>query len=172
MRWLAATFAIVLAIGVRLGPAQSENGQTAVPFIELQSDALTPALHIDESPRPVHQIRLIVDASLKRGTLILDGNRPEFDEFGKLIGGLQTPHVRANSLDSLRREIPCTIQMVKHGSDEWQLYELEGPSLKTPFRVATRNNISEAGPSRMMILGQDQKPSIVIDCSRYGLVPP
>lgn len=172
MRWFAATFAIVLAIGVRLSTAQSENGQTLVPFIELQSDALTPPVVVEESPRPVHQVRLVVDASLKRGNLILDGNRPEFDDFGKLIGGLQTPHVRASSLDSLRREIPCTIRMVKHGSDEWQLYRLEGPSLKTPFQVATRNNISEGGPARLMILGPDQKPAIVIHCTRYGLVLP
>lgn len=145
MRWLAVAFTIVLAIGTPFGTAQSENGQTSVPFIELQSDALTPALNIDESPRPVHQIRLIVDASLKRGTLILDGNRPEFDEFGKLIGGLQTPEVRGNSLATLQQEIPCTIRKVKQGSDQWQLYQLEGPSLKTPFRVATRKRISEGG---------------------------
>ncbi len=53
MRWFAATFAIVLAIGVRLSTAQSENGQTLVPFIELQSDALTPPVVVEESPRPV-----------------------------------------------------------------------------------------------------------------------
>ncbi|MBN8605231.1 MAG: hypothetical protein J0M26_29815, partial [Planctomycetes bacterium] len=40
------------------------------PFIELQSGPLTPGIEIEESPRPVHQIRLILDASLNRGTLI------------------------------------------------------------------------------------------------------
>jgi hypothetical protein len=73
---MAACFAIVSSVTI----AES----FVSPIIELQSEALTPALVIDESRRPVYQIRLVVDADGKHGTLILDPNVPVFDEFGGL----------------------------------------------------------------------------------------
>lgn len=68
------------------------NGEELIaPLIELQSGPLTPGLTLAESPRPIHQVRLVVDADLQSGKMILDGNRPEFNAFGDLVGGLRSP---------------------------------------------------------------------------------
>ena len=144
------------------------------PFIELQSGPLTPGIEIEGSPRPVHQIRLILDVSLNRGTLILDGNQPIFDDLGELIGGIDTPQIRDADKGDRKNvvEIPCAIAYVKDGPDHWRLHRLDGPQIRTPIRIATRGNLADGGPVRMIILGPDSKPKTVVHCTRYGLVVP
>jgi hypothetical protein len=142
------------------------------PFIELQSGPLTPALVLDEFPRAIHQIRLVVDAKLTRGNLILDGNLPEFDEFGGLVGGLQTPHVRGKGDPQLISEVPCTIALDKEGLNKWRLYRIRGPKIFTSLRIATKGSIADGGPARILVLSSDDEISAVIECTRYGLVIP
>jgi hypothetical protein len=172
MRRVAPAFAVALAACVSLASTTLKGEPPITPLIELQSGPLTPGLALEESPRPIHQIRLIVDAALERGTLILDGNRPEFDEFGELVGGIQTPHVRANGKPALILEFRCTLEFIKEGADQWRLYRIRGPQLRTPLRIATRGSIADSGPARLVVLGPDDKVKSVVDCTRYGLVVP
>src|SRR4051794_31837840 len=83
----AARFALVSSGATAHGPI--------TPNIELQPEPLTPGLVLDKTRPPVHQIRLLVKVDGKgmggRGTLVLDANIPEFDEFGRLVGGIKTP---------------------------------------------------------------------------------
>ena len=121
------------------------NGEELIaPLIELQSGPLTPGLTLAESPRPIHQVRLVVDADLKSGKLILDGNRPEFDKFGDLISGLQSPYVRA------------------HGKGD----------AKLTVELATRGSIADGGQARVVVLAADDKVMAVVECVRYGLAIP
>ncbi|MGB0596547.1 MAG: hypothetical protein ACPGLY_07660 [Rubripirellula sp.] len=85
--------AITMLLGALFG-SPSNGDEPITPVIEFQSGPLTPALVLNGVPQHIHQIRLVVDAKLARGNLILDANPPEFDEFGQLTGGLHTPHVR------------------------------------------------------------------------------
>jgi hypothetical protein len=117
----AKTFSVTLAAYTSLALAQSKEDPSITPLIELQSGPLTPGFMLDESPRPIHQIRLLVDASLGRGILILDGNQPEFNEFGELVGGIHTPHVRAKGNAALILKYECSIELVKEGPKKWRL---------------------------------------------------
>jgi hypothetical protein len=146
--------------------------QPIIPVVELQSGPLMPGLVLDESPRPIHQIRLVVDASYRRGMLILDGSRPEFDEFGGLVGGIQTPEVRGTEESSLISQISCHIELVKDRSGTWRLYRVKSPELRTPLRIATRGSIDSGGPARIIVLGPDDSVKAVVECTRYGMVIP
>jgi hypothetical protein len=172
MRFFVPAFAVSLAASVSLVCAQLKDDQPITPLIELQSAPLTPGLVLDESPRPIHQIRLVVDATLRHGMLILDGNQPEFNEFGELVGGIQTPQVRANGKATLVLEFGCTIELVKEGSEKWRLYGVNGPRISTPLRIATRGSIADGGPARLVVLGPDDEAKAVVECTRYGLVIP
>ena len=172
MRFFVLPFAVTLAACVSLSSAQLKDDKPFAPLIELQSGPLTPGLVLEESPRPIHQIRLVVDATLKRGILILDGNHPEFNEFGELVGGIQTPHVRAKGKATLILEFGCSIELVKEGPKKWRLYRIDGPKLSTTLRIATRGHMADGGPARLVVLGPDDKARAVVECSRYGLVIP
>jgi hypothetical protein len=172
MHYLAPTFALILAACGSLVWAQSKPDEPIAPFIELQSGPLTPGLELDESPRPIHQIRLLVDANQTRGTLVLDGNDPKFDEFGALVGGIPTPQVRDTSDPRLAVQLACTIEFVKDGPEMWRLYRLSGPKIRTPLRIASRGSLGDSGPTRLVVLGPDDNAKSVVECTRYGLVVP
>jgi hypothetical protein len=131
-----------------------------------------PALVLDEFPRPIHQIRLVVDAKMAKGILVLDGNLPEFDEFGGLIGGIQTPHVRGKGDPKLISEARCTIELVKEGTDRWHLYRIDNLKMCNSFHIATKGLIADGGPARFVVLTSDDKVHAVIACTPYGLVVP
>ena len=172
MRNLAPTGAIMLAACLAVAAAQLNAAQPITPIIELQSRPLTPGLVLDECPRPIHQIRVLVDAKQDRGTLVLDGNQPEFDEFGGLVGGIQTPQVRGKGDPQLAVRMNCTIELVKEGPEKWRLYRISGPKIRTPFRIATKRSIADGGPARLVVLGPDAKVKAVVECTRYGLAIP
>jgi hypothetical protein len=159
-------------IALFLAPGAPTYAQPITPNIELQSGPLTPPLLLGESQRPVHQVRLIVDGDGRRGTLILDPNVPEFDEFGTHIGGLQTPYVRAKGGPLSTMELGCVIEFVKAGREKWLLFRLRGAKITSPLLVATRGPILDAGPARLLVLGGDKRVKSVIDLTRYGLVLP
>jgi hypothetical protein len=151
------------------------NGEAFIlPLIELQSGPLTPGLTLDESPRPIHQVRLVVDAGLTSGKLILDGNRPEFDLFGDLISGLESPYVRVRGTGNSKLvvEIACSIELVEERPDKWRLYRIDGRDLSTSLRVATHGSIADGGQARLVILSADNKVTTVVECTRYGLAVP
>ena len=102
--------AVLVATWLPFAPAQSDADEPIVPLIELQSEALTPGLVLDECPRRIHQVRIVVDAKLERGTLILDPNVPEFDEFGELTGGILTPQARGQAGPLKAVELACEIE--------------------------------------------------------------
>jgi hypothetical protein len=172
MRTLMPTGAILLAACCSVALAQSNVGQRILPVIELQSRPLTPGLVLDESARPIHQVRVLIDAKLKRGTLILDGSLPEFNEFGVVVGGIQTPQIRDNGNPQFLVQLDCIIESVKEGPDEWRLYRVTGQKIRTPLRIATRGSIADGGPARLVILDRDDKVKTVVECIRYGLVIP
>jgi hypothetical protein len=161
---MAACFAIVSSVTI----AES----FVAPIIELQSEALTPALVIDESRRPVYQIRLVVDADGKHGTLILDPNVPEFDEFGGLVGGVQTPQVTGKAGGFSDIKLGCVIEFMKGGQEKWLLFRITGAEIRSPLMLATRGNILDGGPARLLVLGIDKKVRTVIALTRYGLAIP
>ena len=142
------------------------------PNIELQSAALAPAVVLEESRRPVHQVRLLVHGDGKRGTLILDPNVPEFDEFGNLVGGIVTPQSGGKHGVLPVIELKCVIELVKSGREKWLLFRLSGAKITSPMLVATRGPILDAGPARLLVLGDDKRVKTVIDLTRYGLVVP
>ena len=146
--------------------------QPITPIIELQSGPLTPGFVLDECPRPIHQIRVLVDAKLDRGVLVLDGNDPEFNEFGGLVGGIQTPQMRSKGDPQLAVQLNCTIELVKEGREKWRLYRISGPKIRTQFRIATKRSIADGGPARLIVLGPDDKVKSVVECTRYGLAIP
>jgi hypothetical protein len=152
------------------------NGEESIaPIIELQSGPLTPGLTLAESPRPIHQVRLVVDAGLKSGKLILDGNHPEFDMFGDLISGLDaSPYVRLRGKGDAKLvvEVGCLIDGVEKRPDTWHLYCISGRDLRTSLRVATHGSIADGGQARLIILGADDKVASVVVCVRYGLAVP
>lgn len=172
MRYLGPVIAIFVAASVHSARSSVGAAEPIVPFIELQSDPLTPALTLDGFARPIYQIRILVDAKMAKADLILDGNLPQFDEFGNLTGGLQTPHVRANGDPERMTQIACTIALEKSGTSKWRRYRIDCPKLNTSLRIATRGPIGDGGPSRILILQSDNKPSAVIQCTTYGLVVP
>lgn len=160
-----ALAAIALAI-ISAGPTD--------PIMELQSEALTPGLALGEMKEPIHQVRLLVDIDGKgpgRGTLVLDPNTPEFDDFGRLVGGIVTPQVSGNKRGPLRAvELACDITFVKEGADKWLLFRLTGPKITSTLFVATRGSILEGGPARLVVI--DKKAKSVVDLTRYGLAIP
>lgn len=151
------------------------------PIIELQSGALTPGLVLTEMREPIHQVRLLVDIpdgkGPGRGTLILDPNTPEFDEFGSHVGGLDTPYVKRKGGSLRPVELACEITFVKEeeankdGVGKWFLYRLRGPKLSSNLYVATLHSILEGGPARLIVLENDKVKSVV-DLIRFGLVLP
>jgi hypothetical protein len=142
------------------------------PIIELQTESLTPALVLDESRRPVHQVRLMVAHDGKHGTLIFDPNVPEFDEFGELKGGVQTPQARGKGGSLPTLQIECAIDLVKSGRERWLLFRLKSEKIVSSLLIATRGPILDAGPARLLILGVDKKVMTVIPMTRYGLAVP
>jgi len=144
------------------------------PIMELQSEALTPGLVLGEMKEPIHQVRLLVDIDGNgpgRGTLVLDPNTPEFDDFGRLVGGIVTPQVSGNKRGPLRTvELTCDITFVKEGPDKWLLFRLTGPKITSTLFVATRGSILEGGPARLVVI--DKKVKSVVDMTRYGLAIP
>lgn len=172
MRIFVTTVSIIVATLLITVSTQLNADQPIAPHVELQSGPLTPGLVLDDSPRPIHQIRLVVDATLRRGLLILDGNRPEFDEFGSLVGGIQTPQVRGQGNPKLMTELGCNIEIVKEGPEQWRLYRIDSPNMRTPLRIATRGSLDDSGPARLIVLDRDNKVSTVVNCTRYGLVIP
>lgn len=77
MPTLMPTGVRILAACLSLASAQLNADPPIKPIIELQSGPLTPGLVLKECSRPIHQVRLLVDAKFERGILVLDGNRPE-----------------------------------------------------------------------------------------------
>jgi hypothetical protein len=140
--------------------------------MELQTDALVPALEFRESKRPVHQVRLLVDGDGKHGTLILDPNIPEFDDFGELMGGVQTPYARGKGGPLPRIELRCGIELVKGNDDRWLLFRIKDDKIATRVMIATRGPILDSGPARLLVLGNDRKVKAVISMSRYGIAVP
>jgi len=164
---IAACFALVRSGATADGPI--------TPNVELQSEPLTPGLVLDESRRPIHQIRLLAEVDGKgggRGTLVLDPNVPEFDEFGGLVGGIQTPQVRGKGGALPAVELGCVIEFIKAGPDKWILFRLRGPKITSPLLLATRGSIGDGGPSRLLVLGGDKKVKAVVALTQYGLVVP
>ncbi|MDF1842185.1 MAG: hypothetical protein P1U77_12175 [Rubripirellula sp.] len=159
------------AITILLG-APSNGDEPITPVIEFQSGPLTPALVLNGVPQPIHQIRLIVDAKLARGTLILDGNTPEFDEFGALTGGLQTPHVRGKGDPNSISKVRCTIELLKEGLDKWRVYDIRTSKIGTMLHLATRGTLANGSSARILVLASNDKVSAVIRCTPYGLVVP
>lgn len=168
MRTLMPTGAIMLATCLLVPPAPLNAVEPITPIIELRSGPLTPGLELDECPRPIHLIRVLVDAKLGRGTLVLDGNEPEFNEFG----GIQDPQEPGQGDSQLVVEIDCTIELVKEGQEKWRLYRISGPKMRTPLRIATRGSLADGGPARLIVLGPGDKVKAVVQCTRYGLVIP
>lgn len=172
MRTLVPTGAIMLAACFSVASARLNADQPITPIIELQSGPLTPGLVLDECPRPIHQIRVLVDAKLDRGILVLDGNDPEFNEFGGLVGGIQTPQVRVKNDPRLVVQLGCIIELVKQGPEKWRLYRIRGWKMRTPLRIATKGSIADGGPARLVVLGPRDKVKAVVECTRYGLAIP
>ena len=172
MRVSESIATMTLAVCLLAASVPLNGDELMTPIVELQSWPLTPPLVLNESPRPIHQIRLVVDANLKSGKLILDGNSPEFNEFGDLVSGLESPHVRNNGDAKLIKELACSIELIKEGPDKWRLYRIEVGALRSSYRVATRGSIADGGPARVMILGADDKVTTVVECVRYGLAVP
>src|SRR4051794_34996285 len=93
----------------------------AQPDVELQSAALTPGIVLGELREPIHQVRLIVAYDGRgpgKGTLVLDPNAPEFDEFGEHVGGLDTPYVKRKGGPLRPLELECEIAFVKESADD------------------------------------------------------
>ena len=172
MRISLPAVAKMLAAIVIFAGAKSIADEPITPLIEFQSGPLTPALVLDDVSRPIHQIRLVVDAKLASGILILDGNSPQFDEFGDLVGGLQTPHVRGKGDPKLISELRCTIDLLKEGSGKWRVYQIQSSKIGKTLRLATRGPLAEGGSARILLLRSDEKISAVIQCTPYGLVVP
>lgn len=163
---------MILLAGMSAASSPLIGNESIAPLIELQSSPLTPGLTLAESPRQIHQIRLLVNADLKSGKLILDGNQPSFDIFGDLINGLQTPDVRSKGDAMLMVEIDCSIELVKERPDKWRLYRIDGRDMRSSLRVATRGSIADGGPARLVVLGADDRVTAVVECIRYGLAVP
>lgn len=172
MRFFQPVAAIAIAAVGCCGLSPLKGEQPITPLFELQSGPLTPGLVLPESPRPIHQIRLVVDARLQRGVLVLDGNPPEFNEFGELIGGIQTPHVPAQGNPAMMLELPCTIERVKVGPKKQHLYRIKAPQLLTPLRLATRGSLADGGGARLLVVGPHGQVKAVVPCVHYGLAPP
>lgn len=175
MRVLSSLLALTWAVSVLAVSSPLNGEELTAPLIELQSGALTPGLKLAESPRPIHQVRLVVDADLKNGKLILDGNRPEFDRFGNLTSGLDaSPYVRVRGKGEAKLivEIACSIKEEEQRPDRWRLYRISGHDLKTSLRAATRGSIADGGQARLVIFDADNKVTAVVDCVRYGLAVP
>ena len=151
-----------------------EGDDFVTPLIELRSGPLSPGMTLAETPRPIHQFRLVVDTDLKNGKLILDGNPPVFDVFGDLVSGLSSPNVRVREKGDAKLivELACSIELVKERPDNWRLYHINGRDMRTSLRVSTRGSIADGGSARLVILDADDKVTSVVECVRYGLVTP
>lgn len=172
MRILGPTVARTLAAIVIFVGAKSSADEPMSPLIEFQSGPLTPALVLDNVPQPIHQVRLVVDAKLASGILILDGNSPKFDDFGALVGGLQTPHVRGQGDPKRISKVRCSIALLKDGSGKWRLYQIQSSKTGKGLRLATRGRLADGGSARILVLDSQDKVSTVIPCTPYGLVVP
>jgi hypothetical protein len=167
--------------GIMIVAAIVQSDDRIVPSIELQSGPLTPGLVLGELREPIHQVRLLVDikdgTGPGRATLILDPNTPEFDEFGRHVGGLDTPYVKRKGGPLRPVELNCEIAFVKEEAEnqdpggKWRLYRLRGPTLSSNLYVATLHSILEGGPARLIVM-ENGKARSVVDLTRFGLVPP
>lgn len=162
---LALAFFSIMAV-------QSYAEQKITPVIDLQSRPLTPGLKLDDCSWPIHQIQILVDAKLDRGVLVLDGNKPEFDEFGGLEGGSLMSQVVGEEDTPLRVKFDCSIELIKEGPDAWRLYRLSSPKIQTPLRIATKRSIADGGPARLVVIGARGKVKAVVPCTRYGVAIP
>jgi hypothetical protein len=151
------------------------------PSIELQSGPLTPGLVLTEIREPIHQVRLLVDikdgTGPGRATLILDPNTPEFDEFGRHVGSLETPYVKQKGGPLRPVVLYCEIAFVKEEPKnqdtvgKWRLYRLRGSKLSSNLYVATLHSILEGGPARLIVI-ENGKAKSVVDLTRFGLLLP
>jgi hypothetical protein len=69
-------------------------------------------------------------------------------------------------------ELQCVIASTKVAREKWLLYRLAGAKITSLLQVATRGDVLDAGPARMLVLGADKKAKTVITLIRYGLVVP
>ena len=100
---------------------------------------------------------------MKSAKLILDGNHPELDEFGDLIGGVHSPHFRSKGETKLMLEIACSVELVKERPDKWRLYPINGRELRISLRVATRDSIADGGPARLVVLDPEDRVTAGFD---------
>jgi hypothetical protein len=172
-------FPAVAGLVVLVAIVQSDD--RIAPSIELQSGPLTPGLVLTEIREPIHQVRLLIDIKDGKGpgraTLILDPNTPEFDEFGRHVGGLDTPYVKRKGGPRHPVELDCEIAFVKEEAEnqdpggKWRLHRLRGPRLSSNLYVATLHSILEGGPARLIVM-ENGKAKSVVDLTRFGLVLP
>lgn len=170
-------FVAFLAACYAPAPNPSPADAQAQPSVELQSEAITPGLTLTESRKPIHQVRLLADVGrrgVSRGTLLFDPNTPVFDEFGALVGGVVTPASGGERGPVPAVKLECLIEPVKagRGEQEWHLYRLTGPDLKSRLLLSTRGPVTSAGPARLVVLGKGDKVENVIPLTRYGLIAP
>ena len=151
------------------------------PSMELQSGALTPGLVLTEIREPIHRYGSSSTSSTGRVRVrepcILDPNTPEFDEFGRHVGGLDTPYIKRKGGPLRPVELACEITFVKEEVEnqdtvgKWRLYRLRGPKLSSDLYVATLHSILEGGPARLIVL-ENNKVKSVVGLTRFGLVLP
>lgn len=172
MQTIVWACSLVFLAGLTMIAGQLSAQQPIKPHIEFQSRPLTPGLVLEECPWRIHQIRILVNGKSDRGILVLDGSTPEFNEFGILVGGLQTPHVRGNDDEQSKVRLDCDIEMLKEGPDKWRLYLISGPKIQTPLRIACKKSLAAFGPAQLVVLGSGDKVNAVVPFTRYGLVTP
>lgn len=129
--------------------------------LDLQSGSLSPGLPLGEVEGGVHRVRLVAQLDEEgegEGTLTLDPNAPEYEEFGM--------ETTAGSLPSAM--LRCRLKFVKRGGP-CRLYEIRGPKITSRLSLVTERTPASSG--RLLVLGKEGKVKYVVPLLEIPTVP-
>jgi len=147
-------------------------GEPPPTTVDLRSEVLVPGVTMRETKQPVSQVQLMVRLDKKgsgTGTLVLNANMPEIDEFG-------TAFLKGNVPPS---RLDCEVKFVKKGRvqvragpppEEWLLYQIIGPKITTRLFVATPGPGLAAG--RLVVWRDDMTVAAVVPLAAPPSGPP
>ncbi len=172
MRWAL----ILLAVGCPLVGRAEAGGAKKKPDvgtreITLRSEIRTPPVPVAESPQGVVRFSLTADVDARgegKGTLILDPNRRQFNEFGDVTRATEIAEVKlACALKLVKtRKVPDN----KGGDEEHYLYEIQGKKITT--RILLMAPSKELTFGRLLIHDKEGKVAFVINVQKPPIPPP
>jgi hypothetical protein len=142
------------------------------PGVVLQSGRFSPGIVLGESKDPIHSVRLEVDVDAQGegfGSLVLDPNPPQYDEYGDPVNGWEHDPVEPKGKPLPVVSLACTVKFVKAGHVgrtnerpvKRNIFRIEGPKITSRLFVATRGPGLAAG--RLLVHDKEGRVQHVVE---------